>query len=42
MSHKTALPIFSQNLGKGKTPMIKQKIVITTVVEKAHQKMNRW
>ena len=33
---------FHQKLGNGKTPRTRQKIVITIVVEKAHQKMNRW
>ena len=36
------LPIFSQKLGKGRTPVARQKIVMTIVVEKAHQKMKRW
>ena len=35
-------PVFTQKLGSGRTPVARQKSVITSVVEKAHQKMNRW
>ena len=31
-----------QKLGNGRMPVTRQKIVITIVVEKAHQKMKRW
>ena len=42
MPHKSGSPILPQKLGKGRTPVARQKIVITIVVEKAHQKMKRW